>query len=130
MAAAALKERYQKRIKTIHDIMDGKERLEFPGTKNVELSEAMIWRFSGTFNNNLVVFMAVFTESEETALSESSSCHYQMYMQLGAIGPSVRPNALKDLERGMQISYHSTFFVLNSLSYPRVTDFVSFPLAR
>ncbi|OAQ36498.1 hypothetical protein K457DRAFT_64357 [Linnemannia elongata AG-77] len=60
MAAAALKERYQKRIKTIQDIMDGKERLEYP---------------------------------------ESSSCHYQMYMQLGAISPSVRPNALKDLER-------------------------------
>ncbi|KAF9294218.1 hypothetical protein BGZ88_004215 [Linnemannia elongata] len=65
MAAAALKERYQKRIKTIQDIMDGKERLEYP----------------------------------ETVLSESSSCHYQMYMQLGAISPSVRPNALKDLER-------------------------------
>ncbi|KAG9072643.1 hypothetical protein KI688_000414 [Linnemannia hyalina] len=65
MAAAALKERYQKRIKTIQDIMDGKERLEYP----------------------------------ETALSEPSSCHYQMYMQLGAISPSVRPNALKDLER-------------------------------
>ncbi|KAF8941391.1 hypothetical protein BGZ47_007392 [Haplosporangium gracile] len=65
MAATALKERYQRRIKTVQDIMDGKERLEFP----------------------------------ETILSESSSCHYQMYMQLGAISPSVRPNGLKDLER-------------------------------
>lgn len=34
MAAAALKERYRKRIKTIQDIMDGKERLEYPGTKH------------------------------------------------------------------------------------------------
>ncbi|KAF9101847.1 hypothetical protein BGX29_005179 [Mortierella sp. GBA35] len=65
MAAAALKERYQKRIKTIQDIMDGKQRLEYP----------------------------------ETVLSETSSCHYQMYMQLGAISPSVRSGALKDLER-------------------------------
>ncbi|KAF9133910.1 hypothetical protein BGW39_008665 [Mortierella sp. 14UC] len=65
MAAAALKEQYQKRIRKVYDIMDGKERLEFP----------------------------------ETVLSETSSCHYQMYMQLGAISPSVRSSALKDLER-------------------------------
>lgn len=58
MAAAALKERYQKRIKTIHDIMDGKERLEFPGTKNFELSKAMIWRFLG-ISNNFFFLMAV-----------------------------------------------------------------------
>jgi len=32
MAAAALKERYQKRIKTVQDIIDGKERLEYSGT--------------------------------------------------------------------------------------------------
>ncbi|KAF9931398.1 hypothetical protein FBU30_010327 [Linnemannia zychae] len=65
LAAAALKERYQKRISTIQNIIDGKEQLEYP----------------------------------ETVLSETSSCHYQMYMQLGAIGPSIRPGALKDLER-------------------------------
>ncbi|KAG0363271.1 hypothetical protein BGZ54_008222, partial [Gamsiella multidivaricata] len=38
-------------------------------------------------------------EYPEASLSEPSSCHYQMYMQLGAINPSVRSTAIKDLER-------------------------------
>ncbi|KAG0202643.1 hypothetical protein BGX28_004903 [Mortierella sp. GBA30] len=65
LASAAIKEQYQKRIKTIENVMDGTERPEYP----------------------------------ETTLSEASSCHYQMYMQLGVIDPSVRTTALKDLER-------------------------------
>ncbi|ORZ14412.1 hypothetical protein BCR41DRAFT_86945 [Lobosporangium transversale] len=65
LALAAVKEQYQKRIKTIQDVMDGIDTLEYP----------------------------------ETTLSESSSCHYQMYMQLGAIDSSVRSTAVKELER-------------------------------
>ncbi|KAG0095149.1 hypothetical protein BGZ93_006282, partial [Podila epicladia] len=37
----------------------------------------------------------------ETTMSESSSCHYQMYMQLGGIDSSVRSTSLKELEREM-----------------------------
>ncbi|KAF9584235.1 hypothetical protein BGW38_007139 [Lunasporangiospora selenospora] len=40
-------------------------------------------------------------EYPESGISETSNCHYQMYMQLGAIDPSVRYTALKDLEREM-----------------------------
>ncbi|KAF9959133.1 hypothetical protein BGZ72_010262 [Mortierella alpina] len=38
-------------------------------------------------------------EYPERTISEDSKCHYQMYMQLGAIDPSVRTTALRDLER-------------------------------
>ncbi|KAF9301773.1 hypothetical protein BGZ74_006292 [Mortierella antarctica] len=37
----------------------------------------------------------------ETTMSETSSCHYQMYMQLGGIDSSVRSSSLKELEREM-----------------------------
>ncbi|KAG0330439.1 hypothetical protein BG000_011704 [Podila horticola] len=37
----------------------------------------------------------------ETTMSETSSCHYQMYMQLGGIDSSVRSTALNELEREM-----------------------------
>ncbi|KFH64130.1 hypothetical protein MVEG_09955 [Podila verticillata NRRL 6337] len=37
----------------------------------------------------------------ETTMSEPSSCHYQMYMQLGGIDSSVRSTSLKELEREM-----------------------------
>ncbi|KAF9996823.1 hypothetical protein BGZ65_007599, partial [Modicella reniformis] len=65
LAAAAIKEQYQHRIKTIENAIAGYESLEYP----------------------------------EISISETSTCHYQMYMQLGAINPSVRSSALKDLER-------------------------------
>ncbi|KAF9574558.1 hypothetical protein EC968_006171 [Mortierella alpina] len=38
-------------------------------------------------------------EYPERTISEDSECHYQMYMQLGAIDPTVRTTALRDLER-------------------------------
>ncbi|KAF9941149.1 hypothetical protein BGZ67_005804 [Mortierella alpina] len=38
-------------------------------------------------------------EYPERTISEDSECHYQMYMQLGAINPTVRTTALRDLER-------------------------------
>ncbi|KAF9183908.1 hypothetical protein BGZ51_003697 [Haplosporangium sp. Z 767] len=38
-------------------------------------------------------------EYPESTLSEPSSCHYQMYMQLGAVSPHVRSTLLKDLEK-------------------------------
>ncbi|KAG0004682.1 hypothetical protein BGZ79_008430 [Entomortierella chlamydospora] len=65
LAHAAIKTQYEKRIKTIENIIEGSETLEY---------------LEGT-------------------LSEASNCHYQMYMQLGAIDPSVRSSAMKDLER-------------------------------
>ncbi|KAF9363654.1 hypothetical protein BGX34_003626 [Mortierella sp. NVP85] len=81
LAAAAIKEQYQNRIKTVENIIAGYGSLDYP----------------------------------ETAMSETSSCHYQMYMQLGAIGPSVRSSALKDLERGISTikapHLNSTLFV-------------------
>ncbi|KAG0309914.1 hypothetical protein BGZ98_000002 [Dissophora globulifera] len=38
-------------------------------------------------------------EYPESTMSEISGCHYQMYMQLGAIDPSIRSSAVNDLER-------------------------------
>jgi len=49
----------------------------------------------------------------ETTMSETSSCHYQMYMQLGGIDSSVRSTALKELERGI-------FSFLWHVHYPRI----------
>ncbi|KAG0229327.1 hypothetical protein BGX31_006258, partial [Mortierella sp. GBA43] len=65
LAAAAINEQYQTRIKTLEDVLAGHGNLDYP----------------------------------ESVISEASSCHYQMYMQLGAVDPSVRSSALKDLER-------------------------------
>lgn len=46
-------------------------------------------------------------------MSETSSCHYQMYMQLGGIDSSVRSTSLKELERGI-LSF------LWHVHYPRI----------
>ncbi|KAF9207067.1 hypothetical protein BGZ49_001285, partial [Haplosporangium sp. Z 27] len=65
LAHAALKAQYEKRIKTIENVLQGYETMDY----------------------------------SETLVTEDSDCYYQMYMQLGAIDPSVRSSAVKDLER-------------------------------
>ncbi|KAG0049353.1 hypothetical protein BGZ83_005865 [Gryganskiella cystojenkinii] len=65
LAVAAIKDQYERRTKSIQNILDGYEELDYP----------------------------------EMTLSEKSSCHYQMYMQLSPVDSSIRSSLLKDLER-------------------------------
>jgi hypothetical protein len=95
LAAAALKEQYQNRIKTVENIIAGHGSLDYPGTRRATIPSLHVHCFEPP-----TLLSAYTSQFVEAAISETSSCHYQMYMQLGAIGPSVRSSALKDLERG------------------------------
>ncbi|KAF9158229.1 hypothetical protein DFQ26_007865, partial [Actinomortierella ambigua] len=65
LAKEAIKDRYDTRIQSLKDILDGREDFE---------------RF-------------------EPYAAEEASCNYQIFMQLGAIDPSVKPIHLKEMEK-------------------------------